>query len=83
MKELLDKKRAAGALPVNVAAEKSRLRRMLEEASASNNAEEVARCAGVCMCMCMHMCVCVRVYAPVLELLRSCARPALLYCMQP
>ncbi|KAF5836598.1 hypothetical protein DUNSADRAFT_5715 [Dunaliella salina] len=42
VRELLEKKRAAGALPVNVAAEKSKLRRMLEEATANNNAEEVA-----------------------------------------
>ena len=41
MRELLEKKRAAGALPVNMAAEKSRLRRMLELARAGNNKTEV------------------------------------------
>ena len=42
VRELLEKKRAAGALPVNVAAEKSRLKRLLEESTASGSTEEAA-----------------------------------------
>ena len=34
---MLDRKRAQGAIPVNMAAEKSRLRRLLEEAEAKGD----------------------------------------------
>lgn len=37
MREVLARKREAGALPVNVAAEKSRLRRLLEAATAAGD----------------------------------------------
>lgn len=43
VRELLEKKRAAGAIPVNVAVEKSRLRRMYDLASASNDQEEAEK----------------------------------------
>lgn len=42
VKEVLERKRAAGAAPVNVAAEKSRLRRLLELAEAEGDSDAVA-----------------------------------------